>query len=44
MQGQVCLEDKDGVSPNVYLQDINIMKKEEMKGKFKLTIEKRSYA
>ena len=30
---QVCLEDKDGVSSNVYLQDINIMKNEEMKPK-----------
>ena len=33
---QVCLEDEDGVSSNVYLQDINIMKKEEMKCKFKI--------
>ena len=24
---QVCLEDEDGVRSNVYLQDINIMKK-----------------
>ena len=34
---QVCLEDQDGVSSNVYLQDINIMKKEEMKCKFKMS-------
>ena len=30
---KVCLEDKDGVSSNVYLQDINMMKNEEMKPK-----------
>ena len=31
-------EDKDGVSSNVYLQDINIMKNEVMKCKFKMSI------
>ena len=35
---QVCLEYKDGVSSNVYLQDINMMKNEEMKCKFKMGI------
>ena len=30
---QVCLEDQGGVSSNVYLQDINMMKNEEMKHK-----------
>ena len=28
---QVCLEDKYGVSSNVYLKDINIMKKQKVK-------------
>ena len=35
---QVCLEDKDGVSSNVHLQDINIIKNEEMKCRFKMSI------
>ena len=30
---QVCLEDQGGVSSNVYLQDINMMKNEEMEPK-----------
>ena len=34
---QVCLEEQDGVLSNVYLQDINTMKKEEMKCKFKMS-------
>ena len=34
---QVCLEDEDGVSSHVYLQDIIIMKNEEMKCKFKMS-------
>ena len=34
---QVCLEDEDEVSPQVYLQDINMMKNEEMKCKFKMS-------
>ena len=33
---QVCLEYEDGVSPHVYLQDINMMKNEEMKFKIKM--------
>ena len=33
----VCLEYEDGVSPHVYLQDINMMKKEEMKCKIKMS-------
>ena len=34
---QVCLEEQDGVLSTVYLQDINTMKKEEMKCKFKMS-------
>ena len=34
----VCLEDQDEVSYNVYLQDIIMMKNEEMKCKFKMSI------
>jgi hypothetical protein len=36
---EACLEDKeeDGVSSHLYLQDINIMKKGEMKCKFKIS-------
>jgi hypothetical protein len=34
---QVCLEEEDGVISHVYLQDNNIMKKEEMKCKFKMS-------
>ena len=34
---QICLEEEDGVSSHMYLQDINAMKKEKMVCKFKMS-------
>jgi hypothetical protein len=33
---QVCLEEEDGVSSHVCIEDINIMKKEKIKCKFRM--------
>jgi hypothetical protein len=37
-QWQVWLEEQDGVMSHLYLREINIMKKEAMKCKFKISL------